>query len=402
MIPRVIEADIVKEMKAAGCDQAGIEIMAPKGIHRVVKLTGVRPVAANIIKQEMLSYGGEAATAYGSINHSVRRTDVVIFGTLSQFWHLINKLKQHQFGLPRIAAAMENSLDNYGSCPSPLKVGKRTLRFGRRTYVMGILNVTPDSFSDGGKFFAADDAISHARRMVKEGADLIDIGGESTRPGARPVTEKEEIKRVIPVIKALSRERKIVISIDTRKAKVARAALDAGAHMVNDVSGLRFDKKMARLIAEYRVPVCSMHMRGTPRNMQKDPVYIDLMGEIIKELEESIAIATNAGILLEKIIVDPGIGFGKTVKNNLEIFKRLKELKVLGCPILIGPSRKSVIGKVLGLPEGERREGTAAAVAVSIASGADIVRVHDVKEMARVARMTDAIIRTSTSSVQGR
>ncbi len=402
MIPRVIENNVIKEMEAAGCDRAGIEIMAPKTVQRLIKLKDVGTVAANIIKQEMLSFGGDAVTAYGAINHSVKKTDVLLIGTERQVWQLINKMKMHQFGLPALSRQIELALHNYETPPKSIKFRHRTLDLGPRTYIMGILNVTPDSFSDGGKFFAEGDAISYAERISKEGADIIDVGGESTRPGARPVSEKEEIERVVPVIKALSKERKIIISIDTRKAKVARAALEAGAHMVNDVSGLRFDKKMARLVAERRVPVCIMHMRGTPRTMQKNPAYRDLMGEVIGELEESIAIAINAGILHGKIIVDPGIGFGKTVENNLEIFKRLRELKVLGCPILVGPSRKSFIGKVLGLPEGERVEGTAAAAALSIANGANIVRVHDVKEMVRVARMADAIIRTSTSSVQWR
>jgi dihydropteroate synthase len=258
---------------------------------------------------------------------------------------------------------------------------------------MGVLNITPDSFYDGGKFFDPRKALSRAEKMVEEGADIIDVGGESTRPGAKPVPVKEEVERVVPVILTLSKNRKAVISIDTRKAAVAQAALEAGAHMVNDVSGLRYDKKMAKLIGRYKVPVCVMHMRGNPRSMQKNPSYFDLMGEVIEELEESLAIAKNAGILHEKIMVDPGIGFGKSVENNLEILRRLRELKVLGRPILVGPSRKSTIGKVLDLPVEERLEGTAAAVAVAVMNGADLVRVHDVKEMGRVVRMADAIVR---------
>lgn len=397
MIPRIIEIDnpaiAARELRSLGCDKTGVEIMVPKAVCRAVKLKNIRPVAANIIKQGMLSFGGEAATAYGAVNQSVRTTDVLVFGTQKQLSLLVKKLGMHQFGLPEIAVQIQRALSNYDSVPRSLKVGHRTLEIGLQTYIMGILNVTPDSFSDPGRFFGVSEAIAYGEEMMEAGADIIDVGGESTRPGARPVPAQEETERVIPVIKALSKKKGMIISIDTRKAKVAQAALDAGARIVNDVTGLRFDKKMAKVVAAHKVPVSIMHMRGTPATMQKNPVYGDLMGEIVKYLEESIAIAENAGILHGKIIVDPGIGFGKTVENNLEILKRLREFKVLGCPILVGPSRKSTIGKVLNLPEGERVEGTAAAVAVSIANGADFVRVHDVKEMVRVARMTDAIIR---------
>lgn len=393
MIPRVVENDLVREMTRVGCGRDGLEIMLPKAVHRAVKLAGLRPIAANIIKQEMLSFGGDAVVAYGSLDHSVKLTDVLLLGTERQLWQLINKLKAHQFGLPRLADEIEHSLNNYEAVPPALKVGGKTWRFGARTYVMGILNVTPDSFSDGGRYADPAAAFDQAARLIKAGADIIDVGGESTRPGARPVPARAEIARVVPVIRALAKK-KVPVSIDTRKAAVAAAALKAGAVMVNDISGLRHDRRMAGLIARHKVPVCLMHMRGTPRNMQKKPAYSDLMGEIVKYLAESLAIATNAGILHEKIILDPGIGFGKTVGHNLEILRKLKELKVLGCPLLVGPSRKAVIGAVLGLPVGERVEGTAAAVAVAIASGADIIRVHDVQAISRVARMTDAIVRS--------
>ncbi|MDD5594262.1 MAG: dihydropteroate synthase [Candidatus Margulisbacteria bacterium] len=395
MTARIIEmgslAAADKEIFSIGADQAGVKLMAPKAVFRVVKLKDVRPTAANILKQEMLSFGGEAATAYGSIDHSVRETDVLVSGTLRQFRRLTDKLKMHQFGLPKIAGEIENCLKNYDRSPAPIKIGPRTFHFGRRTYIMGILNVTPDSFADGGRYFEPRAAIDRAKAMVDEGADIIDVGGESTRPGAKPVLADEEIRRVLPVVKALAKSR-LALSIDTRKAKVARAALEAGAGLVNDVSGLRYDKAMPKIIARYKVPVCLMHMLGTPKTMQKKPVYQDLMGEIIDYLFAGIAIAKNAGILLEQIIIDPGLGFGKTVENNLEIVRRLRELKALGRPILVGPSRKSMIGRVLGLPAEERLEGTAAVAAVAIANGANIVRVHDVKEMRRVVRMTDSLV----------
>ena len=265
--------------------------------------------------------------------------------------------------------------------------------FSKRTYIMGILNVTPDSFSDGGKYFDPRAAIRQAEKMIADGADIIDIGGESTRPGAESVPVREEINRVIPVIKALAQKSGAVLSIDTRKAQVAEAALKAGAQMVNDVSGLRYDRKMAWVAANYGAVICLMHSRGTPKNMQEKVSYSDLMSDIIGGLNQGLAIGKKNGILQNKFVVDPGLGFGKTVEHNLEIIKKLKELRVLGCPILIGPSRKSFIGKILDAAADQRLEGTAAAVALAIAGGADIIRVHDVAEMKKVARMADAIVR---------
>jgi dihydropteroate synthase len=264
--------------------------------------------------------------------------------------------------------------------------------FSVKTHIMGILNVTPDSFSDGGHFFNRDRAIEQALRMQTDGADIIDIGGESTRPGSEPVSVRDEISRTIPVIKSLVKAANIPVSIDTCKSQVADAALSAGASIVNDISGLRFDKKMAHVIARHKAPVAIMHIKGTPKNMQNNPVYKALIPEIMDSLRESIAIAEQAGIPGDRIIIDPGIGFGKTVAHNLEIIRRLDEFAGFEKPVLLGPSRKSFIGKVLGdLPVTERLEGTAAAVAAAILKGAHILRVHDVKEMVRVARLADAI-----------
>lgn len=266
--------------------------------------------------------------------------------------------------------------------------------FSQKTYVMGILNVTPDSFSDGGLFFNEQGAVEQALRMVKEGADIIDIGGESTRPGAASVTVKEEIKRVVPVIRALAKKVKVPISIDTCKAKVADESVSAGASIINDISGLRFDKGMARVAARNKVPVVIMHIRGTPGNMQKNPKYKSLIPEIMDYLREGIDIALKAGVPDDMIIIDPGIGFGKTVEHNLEIINRLDEFKGFEKAILLGPSRKSFIGKLLdNLPVTERIEGTAAAIAIGISKGANIVRVHDIMEMCRVAKIADEITR---------
>jgi dihydropteroate synthase len=269
------------------------------------------------------------------------------------------------------------------------------LRLGERTLIMGILNLTPDSFSGDGIYENVEFATEVAEEMWENGADIIDIGGESTRPGAEPVTLEEELKRVIPVIKNLRKKIKIPISIDTYKAKVAEEAILQGANIVNDISGLGFDPGMKEVVSKYKIPVVIMHIKGTPKNMQLNPEYKDVVKEIIEYFKNRIELAKSCGIEEEKIIIDPGIGFGKTLEHNLEILRRLSEFKILNKPILVGTSRKSFIGKILNLPENERLEGTAATVAISIANGADIVRVHDVKEMKRVAKITDAILKKS-------
>jgi len=268
------------------------------------------------------------------------------------------------------------------------------LDFSKKTYIMGILNVTPDSFSDGGLYFDRTKAIKRAFQIIEEGADMIDIGGESTRPGSEPITIDEELRRTIPVIEVLAGNIKIPISIDTYKSEVAKKALDAGASMVNDISGLRFDPLMADVVSMYGVPVVVMHIKGTPRDMQQNPVYEALIPEIMDYLRTSIHIAEQSGIPGDRIIVDPGIGFGKTFDHNLEIINNLQEFTLLEKPILIGPSRKAFIGKILGdVPAQERIEGTIAAVAICVMKGANIVRVHDIREIAKVVKVVDAIKR---------
>ncbi|OGC11632.1 dihydropteroate synthase [candidate division WOR-1 bacterium RIFOXYA12_FULL_52_29] len=392
---RIIEinniGDAAREMSAIGVDPAGIKLMSGKAVFRAIKVYALRPVAANILKQEALSFGAEVATAYGSIDHSVKTTEVIVCGTIRQLLALAKKLKAHQFGLPGVGSGIEALLAKTGAVSRSLEIGKKSWHFGRRTYIMGIVNVTPDSFSDGGNFYSPEAAAERALELQAAGADIVDIGGESTRPGARTVPASEEISRVVPVIRRLTG--KILMSIDTRKAEVARAALEAGAEMVNDVSGLRHDRKMAATVAGYRVPVCVMHAQGSPAGMQKNPKYHDLMGEIASFLEESIEIGSNAGILPDKFVIDPGLGFGKRLEHNIEIVRRLKELKCFGLPLLVGPSRKSMIGQVLDKPVGERLFGTAAAVALAVQNGADIIRVHDVSEIKQVIKMTDAIVR---------
>ncbi len=271
------------------------------------------------------------------------------------------------------------------------KGGGLDLRLGGRTLVMGILNVTPDSFYDGGRFSSLERAVERALEMEEEGADIIDVGGESTRPGARPVALEDEIERTIPVVRALSKRLRVPISIDTRKAEVARLALDEGARIINDISGLGFDREMVRVAAAYRPLLIIMHIKGTPETMQKDTTYRDLFADIHRYFLERMRYALEEGVELESIAIDPGIGFGKSPEDNLRLIKGIGAFKVFGRPVVVGPSRKSFIGHVLGLPPEERLEGTAGAVAAAVLKGADIVRVHDVKEMKRVTAVVDAI-----------
>jgi dihydropteroate synthase len=295
-----------------------------------------------------------------------------------------------------------------------LRIGQKSFQWGARTYVMGILNITPDSFSGDGLLQGEETArlqgvgnlervMAQAQRFLSSGADILDVGGESTRPGSQTVSAVQELERVLPVIHTIAREfPDAVISIDTYKAVVAEEALKAGAHLVNDVWGLRGDPQLAAVVAKYAAPVVLMHNRSKPSNAQVQEnlggryvgmQYDNLLEDVRSELSESVALAREAGLSADKIILDPGIGFGKTVEQNLELLNRLGEIRALGFPILLGPSRKSFIGYTLNLPPDQRTEGTAAAVAIGIARGADIIRVHDVEVMSRVARMTDAIVR---------
>ena len=280
---------------------------------------------------------------------------------------------------------MKSQISNPGSLILPHHI----LQFSKRTLVMGVLNVTPDSFSDGGLYHEKDKAIERGMEMEEEGADLLDIGGESTRPGSDPVPVKEELHRVLPVIEGLRDRVKIPLSIYTYKSEVAKESLKAGAEIVNDISGLRFDEKMAETVASFGAGLVICHIQGTPKEMQVNPHYDDLLGEIRESLREGIEKGVDHGV--HEIMIDPGIGFGKKVEDNLVILHRLMELQSLERPILVGPSRKSFIGKILDLPVEERLEGTAAAVAIAVMNGASMVRVHDVKEIVRVVRIADAI-----------
>ena len=370
-------------------DPYGIKIMLPKAITHLLRVNSVSNITANILKQEMLSLGGDVAVARDALTGKTRKTDCLLMGNLSQFNRLKGKLNRQPFGLDKLAGDLSRALTNYQRDNFIIELGRHKLSLGKRAHIMGIVNVTPDSFSGDG-LCQLPAIIDYAEKTAEDGADIIDVGGESSRPGAKAVSIKEELARTIPVIKALSKKIKKPISIDTYKPEVAKVALDNGAVLVNDVTGLR-NPRMAKLIARYKAAVVIMHMLGNPRTMQKDPHYSSLIDEIIEYLERAINLAQDAGIDKEKIIIDPGIGFGKTLKHNLEILKRLAEFKALGRPILVGTSRKSFIGKILNVAPQERIFGTVATCVSAVQNGAKILRVHDVGKVKQALKVLDAI-----------
>jgi len=401
--------ELKKMMQEIKVDRYGIEIMVPKGIIHILRINSLSCIAANILKQEMLSLGGDVAVARGALTGKIKKTDCLLIATLSQFHRLIEKLKEQPFGLDRLAQDLSGILANYQKDKFRLDLGKYKLNFNGRVHIMGIVNLTPDSFSGDGlyqgqglspsqlkrtapKGTVPERVINFIEKMVEDGADIIDVGGESTRPGAKPVSLKEELRRTIPVIKKMTKTIKVPISIDTSKPQVAKQALDNGAVMVNDITGLR-NPKMAKVVSDYKAGLVIMHMKGNPRTMQNNPVYKSLLDEIIDYLDKAIKQATDAGVDKNKIIIDPGIGFGKTLEHNLEILKNLRELKILGRPILIGPSRKSFIGKILNVGPGERIFGTVSSCVLAVKNGAQMLRVHDVKAVKQALKVTEAILK---------
>lgn len=377
-------------MARAGVDPVGIELMTPKQFHHNLKIEALTPAQANILKQDVLSVGGEAAVSRGVVSCEVARTGCILSGTSKQLLLLIEKLRSQPHGLSALAEELGRALENIDARHLHFRARTRDWTLGAKTLVIGILNVTPDSFFDGGLYSDAATAVDRGIEMASEGADIIDVGGESSRPGAEPAEAAEELERVMPVVEGLVGVG-ISVSIDTTKSQVAERALSAGAEMVNDISALGSDPEMAGVVARHGAAVVLMHMRGTPRTMQDDVTYTDMMAEIFAYLSARVDCATARGIDREKIVIDPGIGFGKSPEANLEILRRLGELKSLGAAVLVGTSRKSFIGKTLGLEISERLSASLAAATAAVAGGAHMVRVHDVKESVRAVRMMDLV-----------
>ena len=381
-----------RELQRVAVDAYGIAEMVPKMRTLSVHLPQLECRQANILKQEMLSLGGDAAVARGTVACAIDRTDCILIGTPKQLKRLCRKLIAQPFGLAALAGELEILLTRIDRAPSAWQTSRRTLSL-QRPLIMGILNITPDSFSDGGRTLDPSEAFDRALQMEAEGADIIDIGGESTRPGAALIPAEEELARIIPVIGRLSASLSCAISVDTCKSAVAEQALEAGAEIINDISGFNFDLEMPGLASASGAGVVLMHSRGRPDTMQQNTKYDDLMLEVISSLHTSIKRARGAGVSDRSIAVDPGIGFGKDVAGNLELLRRLSELSCLGLPILTGSSRKSFIGNTLNRPHtDDRLFGTAATVALSVVHGASILRVHDVRMMRDVADMTHAIM----------
>ncbi len=392
------ELDIAEEISRFGEIDKNLssDVVIEKLMDVSFKVEGVSDEIVNLVSSEVARH--LSGDVFVSTVRENGKRDLIVSMKMERLRYFLNILSNFSYEGKELAGKLSLAIDGFSGDNLIYKFGKVEFDFSKRTYVMGILNVTPDSFSDGGRYFTLDSALEHAMKMVEEGADIIDVGGESTRPGSEPVPVEEELRRVIPVIRELAKRTEVPISIDTYKSEVAKQALDNGAIIVNDISGLRFDEKMAEVVAEYKASLVLMHIKGTPKTMQQNPEYKDVISEIYSYLSESVDLAVGAGI--RQIIVDPGIGFGKRLVDNLEIIKRLREFKSLGYPILIGVSRKSFIGNILNLPVDQRLEGTAGAVAISVWNGANIVRVHDVKEMVRVVRIVDAIKKTALKQVQ--
>ncbi|MCX5711480.1 MAG: dihydropteroate synthase [Candidatus Omnitrophica bacterium] len=386
-------AGFLKDIKV---DPYGIGIMAPKAVSFAIRIDYISGIAANILKQEMLSIGADAAVSRDTLTGKDKFTACLLMATLSQYSRLYDKLKRQPFGLGQLGKEISETLLNFQKNNFVLELGKNKLRLGKACAIMGVLNLTPDSFSGDGVLQRAEgrgqkeEIEDLARKMVSDGADIIDVGGESSRPGARAISAKEEIRRVVSAIKLISKKFKVPVSIDTYKPEVAKAALDNGAVMINDITGLR-DKRMARLAAKYNAAVVIMHMKGVPKNMQKLAKYVSLTDEIISSLKDSVKRAQDAGINNDKIIIDPGIGFAKTFEHNLEILKNLSELKVLGFPMLVGTSRKAFIGKILNAAPQERIFGTVATCVEAYRNGANILRVHDVRQVRQALDVSERI-----------
>ncbi|MFO7639358.1 MAG: dihydropteroate synthase [bacterium] len=386
------ESDLRQELARVGADESCWDIFVSKNRMLAFSIVGLSTAAANILKQTAIGCGGDCAVHRAVASGRVRRSDAVLFVSRRRLPELRRRLESQPECVARLAPCL---LEQERAMLNPnrtIVIGGRRVDLATRTHVMGILNVTPDSFYDGGRWLDPERAVDQALQMEAEGADFVDIGGESTRPGSEPVPPAEQVRRVLPVLRRLRARLRVPVAIDTGSAAVARKALDEGAAIVNDVSGFAADPRLAKLVAKSGVPCVVMHLPAAPRTMQRRPRYRNLMAEVVASLEAAIARGTAAGVAREQLIVDPGLGFGKTTSHNLELVRRLRELESLDRPILLGPSRKRFIGELTGTEPEDRLEGTLAACVLGARHGANIVRVHDVKPVVRALRVHDALV----------
>ena len=390
-------SDIKKEFKNIGVDIRAFALMDKKALCYAIRVFDCKFYHANILKQEALSIGCDVAVEKSTITAETRITNCLIFGDVKRLLRLAEKLKKQDFEFLRtLGKKLEIYLKNALKEEAVFAFKDRRFVLKDNFLIMGILNVTPDSFSDGGKFNSLDRALEHTQQMIEEGADIIDIGGESTRPNAEAVELDEELKRVLPVVEAIKKRFNVIVSVDTYKSEVAKRALDAGADIINDISGLSFDDKMVDVLKASDCGIVAMHIKGTPKNMQKNPTYSHMIAEINSKFENIIKKIEKANINIERLILDPGIGFGKRFDDNLTIINHLEGFKIWGRPILIGTSRKSFIGAALNIEKPTQRlYGTIASNVVAYIKGARIFRVHDVKEHKDALKLARCIARES-------
>ena len=402
VLDAVTPSEIAREVERTNSDPEGVGIMTRKGRTLLVRLDGIPLKAAPLLKQEMLALGADSAHAKGVADLSVEKSAVVLIGTPAQYARLIPKLRRQPFQLKAIAGAVEAVLQNYARrAPWLLEGLHRSVTLGDFTAVMGILNVTPDSFSDGGLFDQPEMAVARGLEIEAEGAHILDVGGESSRPGARPISADQELQRLRRVLPPLHDRLKIPISVDTQKPEVAQAALEMGADLINDVSGLR-DPEMRRVVARSGAPAVIVHMRGTPETMQQNLVYGDLRSEVYGALAGSVATAIADGVHPEQLLVDPGLGFGKSPEQSLELLHHLSEFRSLGCPVVVGASRKSFLDRsASGATSDARLEASLAAAVIAALAGASIVRVHDVAPTRRAVAVADAVRTGNPRVLQG-
>jgi dihydropteroate synthase len=387
-------AEVRAALRRADISDIGIKVMDKRSLFRVVLLSGIGIRAVNILKQELLSRGGDVAISEELFEWTREDGDCLLLGTLAQFERLIPRLKAPTLGMLDLACSIEAALRNN---ENPLPACSPGIVLTDAPLLMGIVNVTPDSFSDGGLHADLETTVGFALDMVAEGAAFIDVGGESTRPGAEPVSAAEESERVLPVVKALAPSLPGRVSVDTYKARVAAEALAAGAYMVNDISALRMDPDMVAVVRDAQCPVVLMHMLGEPRTMQQDPTYRNVVQDVYKFLVERLNWAVDNGLKEENLLIDPGLGFGKTTAHNLELLRSLATFRSLGRPIVVGASRKRFLGEVLGIEDPQGRDAaTAVATTMAALAGAHIMRVHEIGPNRDAIRLVRAVLDPGT------